>query len=439
MQASPENPAQEYAKVRSNDPTTMTDRLVRPPTRMDAVQSPIIPVIGDWIRQVPGTISLGQGVVHYGPPEEAVNAAVAALGGMIGRLDTDGYPCEVRTTSRTRMPGVHDYHDGTGYGPLVAAIADKLHRENGIDVRQGSRIMVTAGANMAFMHAVLATTAPGDEVILPSPFYFNHEMAVQMAGCRAVVVPADERYEPRPDLIARALTPRTRVVVTISPNNPSGAVYCEATLRAINTLCRNHGVYHVSDEPYEYFTYGSARHVSPGAFAAAAPHTFSIYSLSKAYGFAGWRVGYVVYPEHLAGAMMKCQDTILICPTMIAQVAARAALEVGRRYCEPFVRELATIRQLVLSELATLEPLATVAAADGAFYCLLRVETSMDPMRLAERLIREHKVAVIPGPAFGMTDGCVFRVAYGALQRDTVAAGIGRLVAGLRSILSPKP
>ena len=133
--------------------------------------------------------------------------------------------------------------------------------------------------------------------------------------------------------------------------------------------------------------------------------------------------------------MMKSQDTILVCPTVASQVGAAAALEVGRAYCEPHVRELAAIRDIVVSELAALAPLASVPAADGAFYCLLKVETGMDPLALAERLIREHRSRSCRGPAFGMTDGCYFRVAYGALQRETVAEGIGRLVTGLRAIL----
>ena len=380
---------------------------------MDAVQSPIVPIIGDVIRQVPGTISLGQGVVHYGPPAAAVDAVRAAL----ARAET------------------HDYGEGAGLRPLVDRIAVKLRTENGIDVADGRRIMVTAGANMAFMHALLAITEPGDEVVLNVPFYFNHEMAVQMAGCAPVRVPTDERYQLRPDALRRAITDRTRAIVTISPNNPSGAVLSEVTLREVNALCAERGIYHLSDEVYEYFTYGGARYVSAGSFPGATRHTICMYSLSKAYGLAGWRIGYVVYPEHLSVAMAKIQDTILICPTMAAQIAALAALELGRAYCAPHVIALAEVRDSVMSSLAALGPLATVPAADGAFYCLLKAHTTMDPMVVAERLIREYKVAVIPGTAFGMTDGCYFRVAYGALQKDTVAEGIGRLVAGLRGIV----
>jgi len=382
-------------------------------TRMDAVQAPIVSVIGDLIRQSPGTISLGQGVVHYGPPPEAIDAVRLALA----------------------RPETHQYNDGHGLPELVDRIAKKLAAENGIDVGRGSGIMVTAGANMAFMHAVLATTAPGDEIILPIPFYFNHEMAIEMAGCRAISVPSDARYQLDLGAIERALTSRTRAIVTVSPNNPSGAVLQAASLRAVNDLCRARGIYHIADEPYEYFTYGSARHVSPGSFPGASSHTISMYSLSKAYGFAGWRVGYMVYPAHLAPAIIKSQDTILICPPIASQVAALAALDVGRAYCEPHVRELASIRDIVVTELGALAPIAAVPAADGAFYCLMKVNVDADPLALAERLIREHKVAVIPGTAFGMTDGCYFRVAYGALQKATVAEGIGRLVTGLRAMV----
>lgn len=382
--------------------------------RMDAVQAPIIPIVGQLIRSTPGTISLGQGVVHYGPPPEAMDAVRGVL----------------------QEPFAHGYGDGAGWAPLVTRIARKLAEENAVDVGRGSRVMVTAGANMAFMHAVLAVTSPGDEVIVPLPFYFNHEMAIVMAGCRAVPVPTDANYQLDVDAIRAALTPRTRVIVTVSPNNPSGAVLADASLRALNDLCRERCLYHVSDETYEYFTYGSARHVSALSFPDAAPHTFAIYSLSKAFGFAGWRVGYVAYPEHLASAMMKSQDTILICPTIASQVAALAAMEVGRPYCEPHVRELAVIRELVIEQLSTLAPRVRVPPAEGAFYCLMKVETTQSPVALNERLIREHRVAVVPGTAFGMNDGCYFRVAYGALQKATVAEGIGRLVGGLRQLLA---
>jgi aspartate/methionine/tyrosine aminotransferase len=381
---------------------------------MDAIQAPIIAVIGDLIQQAPGTISLGQGVVHYGPPQAALDAARDAL----------------------PQPDTHSYQDGAGIPRLVAAIDAKLRRDNGIDRRNGLRVMVTAGGNMAFVHAILAITQPGDEVILPVPFYFNHEMAIQMADCAAVLVPTDDRYQLNLDAIRRAITPRTRAIVTVSPNNPTGAVFPEAALRDVNDLCARHGLFHISDEVYEYFTYGSAKHVSPGAFDGAHAHTISMFSLSKAYGFAGWRIGYMVYPERLHEAIAKIQDTVLVCPPVLSQIAAVAAMEAGPTYCRQHLQSFAEVRDIVLSELRALEPLCTVPPAEGAFYCFLRVNAEADPLPIAERLIREHRVAVVPGHAFGMSSGCYFRVAYGALQKATVAEGVGRLVAGLRALLA---
>jgi aspartate/methionine/tyrosine aminotransferase len=383
-------------------------------SRMDAVQAPIVAVIGDLIRQVPDTISLGQGVVHYGPPEAALSVARDALAD----------------------PETHTYQDGAGDRRLLEAIEHKLQRDNSIEMARGSRVTVTAGGNMAFVHAILAITEPGDEVVLPVPFYFNHEMAIQMAGCTPVRVRTDDRYQLDVDAIRAAVSPRTRAIVTVSPNNPTGAVYSEAALRAVNALCRERGLYHISDEVYEYFTYGQTRHVSPGSFDGAHEHTISLFSLSKAYGFAGWRIGYMAYPEALADGIAKVQDTILVCPPVISQIAAVAAMAVGPAYCRRHLQPLAEIHDIVTRELRLLEPLCTVPPSDGAFYCFVRINADVDPMQMAERLIREHKVAVIPGTAFGVTEGCYFRVAYGALQKETVAEGIGRLVRGLRALLS---
>jgi aspartate/methionine/tyrosine aminotransferase len=259
---------------------------------MQAVQSPLIPIIGELIRNNPGTISLGQGVVYYGPPPEAI----------------------ARLPEFLADPENHKYKLIQGIPPLVSAIAAKLQTDNGIEVDEQNSIVVTAGSNMGFMNAVLAITSPGDEIILQTPYYFNHEMAIVMASCRPVVVATDENYQLRPDAIAQAITERTRAVVTISPNNPTGAVYPEAALREVNDICRDRGIYHISDETYEYFTYNGVKHTSPGVFPHSQEHTISLYSLSKAYGFASWRIGYMVIPEHLLVPVKKIQDTIVICP-----------------------------------------------------------------------------------------------------------------------------
>ncbi len=181
---------------------------------------------------------------------------------------------------------------------------------------------------MAFFNAVLAIADPGDEIILLAPYYFNHEMALAMLNCRARVVPLDRDYQIDIEAVRGAVNEKTRAVVTISPNNPSGAVYPRAALTAINALCRERGLYHIHDEAYEYFIYDGAEHFSPGSLPGAGEHTISLYSLSKAYGFASWRIGYMVAPEPMFEAIRKAQDTILICPPVVSQYAAT-----GRARC----------------------------------------------------------------------------------------------------------
>jgi aspartate/methionine/tyrosine aminotransferase len=379
--------------------------------RIDAVQAPIIPILGEWIRQTPGTISLGQGMVAYGPPEEALAAVPRFLA----------------------EPGAHRYGPVEGLPALIDALALKLTHENHLPL-SNARIVVTAGGNLAFVNAVLAIADPGDEIVVQAPYYFNHEMAIVLAGCRPVVVPTDRNYQLQPEAIAAAITPRTRAVVTISPNNPTGAVYPEADLRAVNTLCASRGIWHVHDEVYEYFTYGTP-HFSPGSIAGADRHTISLFSLSKAYGFASWRIGYMVVPEALWVPVNKIQDTLLICPPHVSQAAAVGALAAGRTWCDRHVAALAPVRQQVLSRLAEIADVAEAPSADGALYCLLRVNTTLDAMTLAQRLIREYKVATIPGTAFGLTSGTYLRISYGALAAEMVDEGMGRLVGGIKDIV----
>jgi aspartate/methionine/tyrosine aminotransferase len=371
----------------------------------------VIPVVAEMIRAHPGTISLGQGVVYYGPPPEA--------GARVGEFFGD--------------PDNHKYQPVHGIPPLVARLESKLAREHGVEVGDARRLVVTAGGNMAFANAVLAVADVGDEVILPTPYYFNHEMAVAIAGCKPVLVATDERYQLRLDLIRDAITPRTRAVVTVSPNNPTGAVYPEADLRAVNALCRDRGVFHVHDEAYEYFTWGGARHFSPAAIDGAAAHTISLFSLSKSYGFASWRVGWMLVPANLFDATRKLQDTVLICPPVVSQYAACGALDAGADFVRGHVARIAEVREIVLDELAGLGDRVQAPPADGAFYNFLRVRTRMTPMELVETLVRDHGVAVIPGTAFGVNDGCKIRVSYGSLRKESVVEGIGRLVRGLRA------
>ena len=381
---------------------------------MAQVQSPMIPVVGGWIAEHPGTISLGQGVVHYPPPVE-VGASVAAALAEDPRIDRYGL---VR-----------------GNDDVLGEIAHKLKADNGIEINDGQSIVFTAGSNMGFVNAVLAIADVAEEVILLSPYYFNHEMAIDIAGCRPVIVPTDSAYQIDLVKLEAAITPRTRAIVTVSPNNPTGAVYPREALERVNTLCRAHDIYHISDEAYEYFVYGGDGHFSPAAIPNVDEHTISLFSLSKAYGMAGWRCGYMVIPAHLETAVKKIQDTNLVCPPVISQIAARAALQVGSQWCRERIAGFQMIRDLVLGELSTLGDRCRIPRPDGAFYALMQLDTDQADIVIVERLIREFGVAVMPGSTFGVSSGCSLRIAYGALNREAVAEGIGRLTRGLKALL----
>jgi aspartate/methionine/tyrosine aminotransferase len=259
-------------------------------------------------------------------------------------------------------------------------------------------------------------------------------MAIVMAGARAIGVPTRSDYQLDLDAIERAVGPRTRAVVTVSPNNPTGAVYPESDLRRVNELCKARGVFHIHDEAYEYFAYGSARVFSPGSIAGAAEHTISLFSLSKAYGMASWRIGYMVVPIGLNDAIHKIQDTILICPPAVSQHAALAALQVGRSHAEAHVPGLDRTRLKIYEELTKSNVPCEVPATEGAFYYLIRVHAACDSMTLTERLIKEHKVATIPGSAFADSSPCSVRISYGALDAESVIEGLRRLIGGLRAL-----
>ena len=285
---------------------------------------------------------------------------------------------------------------------------------------------------MGFLNLVLAITDPGDEVILLLPYFFNQEMAVRISGCAPVLVDTDSNYQPVLSRLERAITPRTRAIVTVSPNNPTGAVYAESVLREINALCLDRGIYHLTDEAYEYFVDDSVQHFSPASITNSQSHTISLYSLSKAYGFAGWRIGYLVAPSELQGSLEKIQDTNVICPSNPSQFAALGALEAGKEYCRPFIEQLNQTRRIVTNALSGVSDRIEPVETTGAFYVFLRFkDQNIDDMELVRSLIQEHRIALIPGRAFGVQGACCLRLSYGALPLQMVKEGLGRLVEGI--------
>ena len=380
--------------------------------RAYAVQNPIIPMINQWARETPSTISLGQGVAYYHPPEQAFTHLQQHL--QSGNCDLYG-PVE-------------------GVPELQQALTNKLAKRNHINLNEDNCIFVTAGSNMAFSSLMLAITDPGDEIILLTPYYFNHEMAIKLANAKPVCIPTKVDFHPDIELIERNITTKTRAIVTVSPNNPTGAVYTEKELTKINELCHKHGVYHISDEAYEDFVYERHEHFSVASLTNTQAHTISLFSMSKAYGFAGWRVGYMVIPKQLFTALKKVQDTILISPPIISQLAAVGAHQAPYEFISDKLKVIRQSRSVCLDALNQSGLLAHCASSEGAFYIFAKLRLNMDDLSLAKTLIHRYGIATIPGSAFSAPDGTYLRISYGALSSENVELGINKLISGLSAL-----
>ena len=398
--------------------------LPQPSNRMAQVIQPVIPQVTALLQRHTDALSLAQGVAAWGPPAEVYE-----------RLSRDLSTAPIQTGAGAELDR---YGAGLGESKLREAAWRELKDVRQLDL-DGSTVVVTAGSNMAFHSLAQVICDPLSEVILPLPWYFNHAMAIQLAGATPVGVNAG--LIPDPETLAAAITPLTVAIVTVSPNNPSGVVIPASVLEAINRLCVRHGLFHISDEAYAEFVYGEVPHWSPGRVAGSGGHTISLYSLSKAYGMAGWRIGYGAVPNQLVESLTKVQDTNLICPPRLPQRAALAALAAGPGWCLPRIRGLAHRRRQLLDgvDAACQSGLdaGLMAIPDGAFYGLLEFAAPRGGAALMECLVRDYGVAALPGESFGLVSPPgrqVLRLSYGMLTENGLAEALARLFRGLKEL-----
>jgi len=373
-------------------------------------EAPIVKLVAE--SKVPGdVVDFGQGVPFYGPPKEAILAATEMLGKEAG----------------------FKYSPDAGMTSLREAIAEKLAIENGVEPDSDRNIMVTAGANQAFANAILCLTSPGYHVLVLSPYYFNHVMCIQLADCKPVIVDTDKNYQPLVERISEKITKRTRAVVLVSPNNPTGAVYTRNVLKEIGALCAENDMYLITDETYEHFVYDNTQHVSALELDKNIDHTISLFSFSKSYGMAGYRIGYAVFPKHIYDEMLKVQDTLTICAPSPLQAAAEAAIKLGSTYPKQFIPRIERARKILLERLTHLDS-AELPITNGSYYFLLKLSTKKSDWQIAKKLIEEHGVITIPGEAFGARYPAL-RVAYANVDESMAETGISRLTKGLQEIL----
>jgi aminotransferase len=357
-------------------------------------------------RQGLDVISLGQALPYFPPPPSAVRAAREALS----------------------LPQVHAYSTDPGRPSLRRALAERLQRETGADCGPED-LVITAGANHAFATAITTLVDPGDEVVLPAPYFTNHYMQVQASGAIAVEAPlADQKtYDVTWDDVARALTPRTRAVVLCNPSNPTGAIITRANGERIVRELASRDMWVISDETYMQFvyddTYWSAVSVSDWRRNVVVIGTFS-----KSFAMMGWRVGFMLADRDVCEQATKIQDAMIICAPTISQLAAEAAVNEDWDYARGFRTEFTRRRARVAERVAHIRGLEWSPAA-GGFFAFVRVDGCSDSIALASRLLEEAHVVTIPGAAFGRSgEGCL-RLSYGSVAAVDLERALERLAA----------
>jgi len=318
------------------------------------------------------------------------------------------------------------YAPTLGTPTLITAIQEKFRRENNISYA-ANEIVVSSGAKHALYALFLAVLNPGDEVLIPVPYWVSYTEQIRLVGGVPVLVPTtNDRLDI--ETIKKAMTPWTKMLVLNSPNNPSGACIDESTLQSIATLCKEKNVLVVSDEVYEHYWYERAPHSIVTVDPSMKERTIIVNSVSKPYAMTGWRVGYAAGPAHIIKAMADIQSQTTSGPATMCQEAAAAALanggyDFGRQRMEYKHRRDAVVRHLSAIE-GLRCPLPT-----GAFYAFPSVASYLGQVvptaaAFAERLLEEEHVVVVPGEGFG--DGTRIRISY-ATTLENIEEGMMRL------------
>src|SRR5438552_8592396 len=321
--------------------------------------------------------------------------------------------------------GFTKYTPSSGIPELRQAISEKFAADNELNYRAG-QIVVSNGAKHACYNAILATCQPGDEVIIPSPYWVSYPDMVKLAGADPVIVPTMERnaWKMRAEDFENAMTPRTKMLILNSPCNPSGSVYTREEMQAIVDVAAEEDIYMLSDEIYEKLIYDDVKHVSIGSLSKEAfVLTITVNSFSKSYAMTGWRLGYLGAPEAVAKAVDSIQSHSTSHPTSFVQRAGLAALK-GDQQPIADMREEFDMRRNYMFDRITKIPNVTAVKPQGAFYILVNIsQLGLTSQNFADRLLSKANVAVIPGAAFG--DDRTIRLSY-ATSIDIIKKGLER-------------
>jgi aminotransferase len=353
----------------------------------------------------------------------------------IGRpdFDTPG-PIKDAAIAALRAGEVH-YSSNYGIPQLRAAIAEKLERDSGLHYRPDDEIIVTVGANEAVGAAFLALLDPGDEILVSDPAWLHYRWCAQLCGAMVVPVPcyAENEFVPDPAIVASLITPKTRMLVVNTPNNPTGAVYPRAVLEDLAKLAQQHDLLVLSDEIYERMVYGGATHTSLGSLPGMWERTLTVNGLSKAYSMTGWRLGFVAAPKPLSDLMVRVHQYTVSSPATFAQFGAVQAYVGDQAVVDEMVASFDRRRRILVDGLRGIKGV-TCPEPRGAFYAFPSVNgTGRTSAELCELLLEEAGIAVVPGSAFGDAGDGHIRFSYAASD-DDLREGVARMTQLLGSI-----
>jgi len=325
-----------------------------------------------------GAINLAQGFPDFDPPREIVDAARSALEGPH-----------------------HQYAITWGAKPFRDAIAAKAKRFNGIDADPEANVVVTCGATEAMMAAMLSVVNPGDEVVIPEPFYENYGPDAIVSGAEARFMPmAWPSWKIDEEALKAAFTARTKAIVLNTPNNPTGKVFDRDELKLIADLVEERNALAITDEIYEHIAYGGKKHVSIATLDSMAERTVTINGLSKTYSVTGWRVGWAIAPRTIADAMKRVHDFLTVGAPHPLQIAGAVALGFPEAYYQELAGMYERKRDLLWRALEAVG--FEAVRPDGAYY-IMADHTPFgfaDDWAFTTHLVEKIGVAVVPGSSF---------------------------------------
>ena len=317
------------------------------------------------------------------------------------------------------------YTESSGLLELREAISAKLDVDNGLKYTS-SQISVNCGAKHSCYNAILAVCNPGDEVIIPAPYWTSYPEMVRLVGATPVIVETkiETGWKITPEEFEEAMTPMTKMIILNSPGNPTGAVYTREEMEKIAEIAVGEGIVILSDEIYEKLTYGDHKHFSIASLSPEVyEHTITINGFSKPYAMTGWRLGYTAAPKAIAAAIDTIQSHTTSNPTTFAQFGGIAALNGDQQVVADMREEFNVRREFMLDRLGKIKNVKVVEP-HGAFYFLVGIEPmGIKSVNFCEKLLSKQKVAAVPGIAFGAD--YTIRFSY-ATSLDVINGGMDR-------------